>query len=130
MSTPPERFEISQRFFFDAAHTLERHIESEGSRRIHGHTYHATVCASGPRDPQTGMVIDIGELRLQIESVRARLDHHFLDDVMGGEPATLENLCRFIRQALQPHVPGLCAVIVEREALGDRCELRWQLTEG
>ena len=27
------RYEISQRFFFDAAHTLKREIEAEGSRR-------------------------------------------------------------------------------------------------
>ena len=36
-------FTISQRFFFDAAHTLRREIEAEGSRRVHGHTYHAEV---------------------------------------------------------------------------------------
>ena len=41
MSAP--QFTLSQRFFFDAAHTLQREIEAEGSRRIHGHTYHAEV---------------------------------------------------------------------------------------
>ena len=41
MSHP--QFTLSQRFFFDAAHTLQREIEAEGSRRIHGHTYHAEV---------------------------------------------------------------------------------------
>ena len=57
------RFTISQRFFFDAAHTLKREIEAEGSRRIHGHTYHAEVWLAGERDPATGMVIDLGLLR-------------------------------------------------------------------
>ena len=56
-------FTISQRFFFDAAHTLRREIEAEGSRRVHGHTYHAEVFLTGPRDPATGMVLDLGLLR-------------------------------------------------------------------
>lgn len=43
------RYEISQRFFFDAAHTLKREIEAEGSRRVHGHTYHAEVFVRGAR---------------------------------------------------------------------------------
>lgn len=66
---------VSQRFFFDAAHTLQRQIEAEGSRRIHGHTYHAEVTLRGPLDPATGMVIDLGYLRLRLQSVREQLDH-------------------------------------------------------
>ncbi len=34
-------YELSQRFFFEAAHTLRREVEAEGSRRVHGHTYEA-----------------------------------------------------------------------------------------
>ena len=69
-------FTISQRFFFDAAHTLRREIEAEGSRRVHGHTYHAEVFLTGPRDPATGMVLDLGLLRQGLAVVREQLDHH------------------------------------------------------
>ncbi len=59
----PRRCEVSQRFFFDAAHTLKRTLddaeEVAGSRRIHGHTYHAEVTVSGNADEDTGMVVDI-----------------------------------------------------------------------
>ena len=65
------RFTISQRFFFDAAHTLKRDIEVEGSRRIHGHTYHAEVWLAGQRDPVTGMVVDLGVLRRRLDDVLA-----------------------------------------------------------
>ena len=54
------QFTVHQRFFFDAAHTLERAIETESSRRIHGHTYYAEVSVTGPRNPDNGMVIDLG----------------------------------------------------------------------
>ncbi len=117
-------YEISQKFFFDAAHTLRREIESDSSRRIHGHTYHAEVTLSGQPDPQTGMVMDLGLVRLAIERLRPRLDHHMLDDVVDLGPATLENLCVFIWRELVPGLRGLTAVRVWRDSVGDSCTLR------
>ncbi|WP_447741666.1 6-carboxytetrahydropterin synthase [Variovorax boronicumulans] len=119
------RFTISQRFFFDAAHTLKREIEVEGSRRIHGHTYHAEVWLAGERDPVTGMVIDLGLLRRRLEDVREQLDHHLLDDVPALHPPTLENLCVFIADALPDLRPSLARVRVWREALGDSCTVEF-----
>jgi 6-pyruvoyltetrahydropterin/6-carboxytetrahydropterin synthase len=119
------RYTISQRFFFDAAHTLKREIEAEGSRRIHGHTYHAEVWLAGERDPVTGMVIDLGLLRRQLDDVRERLDHRLLDDVAGLHPPTLENLCLFIADALPHFRASLARVRVWREALGDSCTLEF-----
>lgn len=116
-------FTVSQRFFFDAAHTLNREIETEGSRRIHGHTYHAEVWLAGPRDPQTGMVIDLGHLRQRLGEVRERLDHHMLDEVPGLGAPTLENLCLFIANALPDLGPQLTRVRVWRDAVGDACTL-------
>ena len=99
MSTPTpvmRQFEISQRFFFDAAHTLKREIEAEGSRRIHGHTYNAEITLGGTPDSATGMVVDLGLVRQAIEQLRPHLDHHLLDEVPGLGMPTLENLCAYI----------------------------------
>ena len=117
-------FEISQRFFFDAAHTLRREIEAEGSKRIHGHTYQAEVTLSGKPDAKTGMVVDLGLVRRAIEQLRPQLDHHLLDEVPGLGPATLENLCAFIWRDLAARLPGLCQVKVWREGMGDSCTMR------
>ncbi|MDA8444866.1 6-carboxytetrahydropterin synthase [Paracidovorax valerianellae] len=117
------QFTVHQRFFFDAAHTLQREIEAEGSRRIHGHTYHAEVAVTGPRDAATGMVIDLGHLRERLAAVREQLDHHWLDEVPGLGTPTLENLCQFIAQALHGMQPPASRVRVWREALGDGCVL-------
>ncbi|SDD07316.1 6-pyruvoyltetrahydropterin/6-carboxytetrahydropterin synthase [Variovorax sp. CF079] len=114
---------ISQRFFFDAAHTLRREIDAEGSRRIHGHTYHAEVAVRGPLNVETGMVIDLGVLRGHLNAVRAQLDHHLLDDVPGLGIPTLENLCLFIAKALAGMRPPPSRVRVWRDALGDECVL-------
>lgn len=116
-------YELSQRFYFEAAHTLRRKIEAEGSRRIHGHTYHAEVTLRGTPDPQTGMMVDLGVLRQEVERVRQQLDHHFLDEVPELGPATVENLCAFIHRQLRDRLPQIACVTVERPASGDRCRL-------
>lgn len=121
--TPNNTFEVSQRFYFDAAHRLNREIEIEGSRRIHGHTYLAEVSVCGPVDTQTGMVIDIGLIRLEVAKVRELLDHHYLDEVPDLGIPTLENLCIYIEKAMRNNGLVLSRVSVWRESLGDRCDM-------
>ncbi len=117
------RYELSQTFHFEAAHTLRRSVDADSSRRIHGHTYQAEATVCGARDAATGMVIDLGEFRAAIGQVRDLLDHRFLDEVDGLGPATLENLCAFLFTTLSQRVPGLVRISVARPATGDRCVL-------
>lgn len=117
-------YELSQKFYFEAAHTLKRQIEAEGSRRIHGHTYHAEVFVRGEVDPESGMLMDLAHLRAAIADLRDTLDHRFLDDIAELTPATLENLCRYVHAQLSSRVPLISAVSIERMASGDKCMLR------
>lgn len=116
-------YTLSQTFFFDAAHTLNREIETESSLRVHGHTYKARVFLTGQPDSHSGMVVDLGFVRLELEQLRSQLDHHLLDEVPGLGPATLENLCRFIWDQLVPRLPTLTMVRVWRDGIGDGCTL-------
>jgi 6-pyruvoyltetrahydropterin/6-carboxytetrahydropterin synthase len=116
-------FVLSQRFFFDAAHTLQREIGDEGSRRIHGHTYHAQIFVRGTLDSETGMVLDLGHFNHAIERVREQLDHRFLDEIQELGPATLENLCVFIWRKVAELIPDVTRVRVERTAGGDACDV-------
>ncbi|MBC7445992.1 MAG: 6-carboxytetrahydropterin synthase [Polaromonas sp.] len=119
----PPACEISQAFFFDAAHTLDRLIETAGSKRIHGHTYNAEVFLTGRPDPASGMVMDLGLVRREVALLRERLDHHLLDEVEGLGPPTLENLCQFIFSNLLPALPALTSVRVWRVSMGDGCRM-------
>lgn len=112
---------LSQRFYFEAAHTLHRTVDAAGSARIHGHTYQCEVSIAGEPGAD-GFITDLGLLRARLAEVRDQLDHRMLDDVPGLGPATLENLCLFVAAA----VPDACRVAVWREASGDRCELHLQ----
>lgn len=117
-------FEISQRFFFDAAHTLQREIDAEGSARIHGHTYQGEVAIAGELDATTGMVADLGHLRSQLEAIRRLLDHRLLDDVPELGIPTLENLCHFVARSTVAAGFPVSRVSIWRDGIGDRCDLK------
>jgi 6-pyruvoyltetrahydropterin/6-carboxytetrahydropterin synthase len=113
--------ELRKSFRFDSAHTLEREINASSSRRVHGHSYRAEIALKGAADPETGMVMDLDALDLRLQAIRAVLDHHFLNDVEGLGPATIENLARWIWGQLAPDCPGLARVTVFRDSSGDSC---------
>jgi 6-pyruvoyltetrahydropterin/6-carboxytetrahydropterin synthase len=118
------QFTVSQSMFFDAAHTLRREIETESSKRIHGHTYRCEVSVSGEPNAHTGMVIDLGILRQRLAVVREALDHHLLDEVPGLGIPTLENIAAFIAKSLVDLTPSVSAVRVWRDGIGDACILK------
>jgi 6-pyruvoyltetrahydropterin/6-carboxytetrahydropterin synthase len=114
-------FELSKQFRFDAAHTLQRSIDTESSSRIHGHSYRAEVTIRGMPDQETGMLMDLGLLERALEETRTSLDHHFLDEIADLGPATLENLCTWIWKRLEPAVPKLARIAIYRDSSGEMC---------
>jgi 6-pyruvoyltetrahydropterin/6-carboxytetrahydropterin synthase len=114
-------FELSKEFRFEAAHTLQRAIGTEGSRRVHGHSYRAEVAVRGVPNPESGMIVDLGLFDLSLQKVRDRLDHHFLDEVADLGPATLENLSAWIWSALVADGITPARVVVARDSAGETC---------
>jgi len=116
-------YELTQRFFFEAAHTLSREVEAEDSRRIHGHTYFAELTVAGEPDPRTGMVLDLARLRALAEHARTLLDHRLLNEIEGMGPPTLENLCAFLWRSFESRGCRPRRVVVRRDGMGDSCTL-------
>ena len=116
-------FELSKQFRFDAAHTLERSIETDSSRRIHGHSYRGEVTLRGEPDPVTGMIMDLTLLERALDEARDGLDHGILDEVPDLGPATMENLARWIWVKVAPRCKDLAKVSVFRDSAGDICRL-------
>jgi 6-pyruvoyltetrahydropterin/6-carboxytetrahydropterin synthase len=114
-------FEISKQFRFEAAHTLNRVVDAEGSRRIHGHSYRAEVVLRGEADPCSGMLVDLGLLERCLSGIRDGLDHRFLDEINDLGPATMENLAVWIWQRVAPDYPGLVRVNIFRDGIGESC---------
>lgn len=121
-------FELSKQFRFDAAHTLERTIDAEPSRRVHGHSYRAEVVVRGKPDPRTGMIIDLGHFERALEEARDGLDHRFLDEVQDLGPATMENPAAWVWRRLEDRCAGLTRVVIHRDSSGDACTYYGELT--
>jgi 6-pyruvoyltetrahydropterin/6-carboxytetrahydropterin synthase len=114
-------YELSKEFRFDAAHTLQRAVDAEPSRRIHGHSYRAEVVIRGRPDAETGMVMDLGLLERAMQEARDGLDHRFLDEIKDLGPATMENLSAWIWRKLHPVCPNLWRVTVRRDSDNGGC---------
>jgi 6-pyruvoyltetrahydropterin/6-carboxytetrahydropterin synthase len=103
---------------FSAAHRLHRDDwDEETNRRVfdkcnnpngHGHTYGLEVTVEGEVDPETGFVMDFGELRKRItENIVRRLDRRHLNfdvDFLSGLNPTAENLAAGIWRELEARV--------------------------
>ena len=115
---------ISKEFRFDAAHFLPTAEKGHPNARMHGHSFAAQVTLEGKPDPAKGWIRDFAEIDAAIAHVRERLDHHLLNEIKGLEQPTLENLARFIFNALKQSLPELTAVVVRRDSLGEACTYR------
>jgi 6-pyruvoyltetrahydropterin/6-carboxytetrahydropterin synthase len=103
---------LTRRVSFSAAHRYRRPEWSDEHNRAvfgdcarenyHGHNYACDVTVSGPIDPETGMIVDLGLLdRVLGTEVRDRFDHRNINlDVPefadGQLIPTGENLARVI----------------------------------
>src|SRR5262249_28210061 len=75
---------------------------------------------SGEPDPQTGMIVDLGQFERSIADVQQMLDHKLLNRIETLGAPTLENLARFIWERVQ-HVGRVKRVTVYRDSREEAC---------
>ena len=109
---------LTRKIEFSASHLYNNPAFSpEENRRVfgkcnnpggHGHNYVLEVTVGGETDPQTGMVLDLVELKQVLESeIMQRMDHRFLNyevAELAGKIPTCENVAMVIWQLLEPQI--------------------------
>ncbi|KAK3827759.1 MAG: 6-pyruvoyltetrahydropterin synthase [Benniella sp.] len=120
MTTGPRRTAYVTRIeHFSAAHRLNSvHLSPEENLALfgkcnhtsgHGHNYKVEVTVKGQIDPQSGMVINITDLKKTLQTaVMEPCDHRNLDiDVpfFRSQPSTTENLAVFLWENIKEHLP-------------------------
>ncbi|MGP3938245.1 6-carboxytetrahydropterin synthase QueD [Streptomyces sp. 6N106] len=115
--------EIFREFTFEAAHRLPNVPEGHKCSRLHGHSYRVIVHVEAPVDPETGWVMDFGDLKKAFKPLEARLDHYYLNEIEGLENPTSEVLACWIWERLKPTLPVLSALTV-RETCTSGCTYR------
>lgn len=122
--TRRERFCAAHRLFVEDWSQAENEavFGNCANANWHGHNYDLFVTIKGAPDPQTGMIINVRDLKQIIRrEVIEHLDHKNLNlDVafLRGVMPTIENLSKAIWQRLEPHMNGYelhCVKVYETE---------------
>ena len=109
---------VSRKAHFNAAHRLHnKNWSDEKNQKIfgkcnyqnyHGHNYELIVSVTGKINPETGYVIDMGELKKIIKNeIEERLDHKNLNlDVphFSNTIPSAENICIYIYDILRGNI--------------------------
>lgn len=109
--TRVEHFSAAHRLH-NSAFTTEKNEEIFGKcNRSHGHNYLLETTLKGKIDPQTGMVINLSQLKSILRQVLDTLDHCHLDlDIPyfrdNNIVSTTENLAVFIWKSLREILPN------------------------
>jgi 6-pyruvoyltetrahydropterin/6-carboxytetrahydropterin synthase len=112
--------DIFKEFTFEAAHRLPHVPEGHKCARLHGHSFHVELHVRGPVDPETGWVMDFGDIKQAFQPLYDQLDHYYLNEIEGLSNPTSEHLARWIWRRLRPTLPGLCKIVV-RETCTSGC---------
>jgi 6-pyruvoyltetrahydropterin/6-carboxytetrahydropterin synthase len=116
---PQPLVRVTRRLHFNAAHRLyrpdwtdERNAEVFGAcanPHWHGHNYEIDVTVEGVINPETGYVMDLGDLKARVnEAVIDQVDHRNLNvevPWLEGVNPTTENFIVAIWERLRPLLP-------------------------
>ena len=114
-----QKVAVFRKEHFNAAHRLfnpswdnNRNDEIFGkcnNPNFHGHNYEVEVRVTGHVDPETGILINLKDLKILIEKeVEDRFDHKNLNldcPEFKDRIPTVENICIVIHELLRPHIP-------------------------
>ena len=109
---------VSRKAHFNAAHRLHnKNWSDEKNQKVfgkcnyqnyHGHNYELIVSVTGKINPETGYVIDMGELKKIIKNeIEERLDHKNLNlDVphFSNTIPSAENICIYIYDIIKDNI--------------------------
>ncbi len=115
---------LSRTFTFEAAHSLNLKDGADtGYKRLHGHSFTATLTAKGPKVEIDDWLLDFGRFDPVIEKLKEKLDHGYLNELEGLPSPTLENICAYIYKLAAPDLPGLHSIELARKTCGQSCKL-------
>ena len=136
---------ISKKFDFSASHrcwkedwSTEKNQKWFGfndSPYGHGHNYELHVTVIGSIDPQSGMIINLSELKEKVNEILDQFDHKFLNHdtpYFNDLEPTTENVARILFQLIDQKLSGYKTLLLKKIRLYERHDLYadvWRDTE-
>ncbi len=116
-----DRWEVFTEISFESAHFLPEVPEGHKCRRLHGHSFRVRVFLADSRLAREGWVEDFAVLKSRLEPLRQQLDHRLLNEIVGLENPTSEQLAAWIWPRAKSVLPNLhCVEVLETCTSGCR----------
>ena len=103
-------FTITKQFRFSASHQLKKLPTEHPCARLHGHNYITEVILQAEKLDGTGFVRDYTELNALKKMINDRLDHRHLNDILGDDCVTAEQLAKWLYDWCKKQWPEVVAV--------------------
>lgn len=105
-------YTITKQFSFSASHQLTRLPAEHPCARLHGHNYVVEVELQSAGLNRHGFVRDYNELDALKHMIADRLDHRHLNEVLGEDCVTAEQLAAWLFEWCRERWPEVSAVRV------------------
>jgi|TARA_B100000809_G_scaffold13113_1_gene11989 6-pyruvoyltetrahydropterin/6-carboxytetrahydropterin synthase len=79
---------------------------------LYGLAFKLEIHVEGKINPETGFVVDFSEIEDNFEPLKKKLDHNYLNDLVGLENPTSEVLVEWIWENLKPKVGNLVKLVL------------------
>lgn len=103
---------ISKEYHFSASHILKQLPGDHPCARMHGHNYIVTIELASATLDQYGFVRDYNQLDALKTYIDGTLDHRHLNDVLGDDKVTAEQIARHLYDWSKSRWPEVSAVKV------------------
>ena len=105
--------ELFVKFDFAASRQLPNLPASHPCSRLHGHTFYVELTLTGEIDETTGWLLDFADVEREVDDVKQKLDHRYLNEISGLQNPTTEILATWLWRELKDKLSTLAAVKVQ-----------------
>ena len=134
---------ITKKFEFSASHRYYKEKWSEEKNNQifgsctspygHGHNYELHVTISGKVDPDTGMIINLSDLKTHVNDVVKMFDHKFLNldtPYFKDKIPTTENIANVMFDLIEKQISGKGNFVLNRIRLYEKKDLYVDVIKG
>lgn len=101
------KVEVFKEFTIDSAHRLPNVPVGHKCQNVHGHTYRIKIVVESELDAHLGWVIDFQDINKAFQPVKDALDHRYLNDIVGLENPTAEQIAIWIWNKIRQEIEFL-----------------------